>query len=348
MAGALADRARLSRSRPDVVPSVVEKCLGSARVRHLPVVRKTGQPADRRAFRLVRASRRPSCVYCTSRWKATKARALWYVPVRASFPHQLTRSLAGGPTTRAGPQTTQGRRRHGPGPRRARQVCFSSHRSHDLTDAPPTRSYGPRTVKPAPILQALPKIFAHADAAVRAQGTALALALHGYLGPALDPSLKELKPVQVKELGEVFKAADEKGEGFGGSGGKQTRWTRVQQRERMVKEAEGQLEGKVEGAFLALVVLGEPGANCSVQLVATRPARRTSNNPKRTRRSTRMSSRRHSRSPTRFPRTSTRTSRPASGRTAPTSRSHRCSACSTPLASRPAATTSLSERSRAA
>lgn len=138
LAGALADRARLSRSRPDVVPSVVEKCLGSARVRRLPVVRKTGQPADRRAFRLVRASRRPSCVYCTSRWKATKARALWYIPVRASFPHQLTRSLAGGPTTRAGPQTTQGRRRHGPGPRRARQVCFtSSHRPHDLTDAPP-------------------------------------------------------------------------------------------------------------------------------------------------------------------------------------------------------------------
>ncbi|KAK4692439.1 hypothetical protein P7C70_g9129, partial [Phenoliferia sp. Uapishka_3] len=108
------------------------------------------------------------------------------------------------------------------------------------------RSYGPRTIKPSSILSSLPKIFAHSDASVRLQGTSLALALHGYLGPALDPSLKELKPVQVKELGEVFKTADEKGEGFGGSGGKQSRWTRVQQRERMVKEAEGQLEGKVE------------------------------------------------------------------------------------------------------
>jgi cytoskeleton-associated protein 5 len=56
--------------------------------------------------------------------------------------------------------------------------------------------------------------------------------------------LAELKPVQVKDLEEAFKEVDEKGEGFGGSGGRPSRWTRSQQRERDVKEAEGALEGK--------------------------------------------------------------------------------------------------------
>ncbi|KAI5480254.1 microtubule associated protein [Pseudohyphozyma bogoriensis] len=105
------------------------------------------------------------------------------------------------------------------------------------------RLFGPKTIPPKPILALLPKIFAHADKTVRSEGTLLAIALHSYLGPALDPHLSELKPVQVKELNEAFKERDDKGEGFGGPEGKQSRWTKTQQRERMVKEAEVQLEG---------------------------------------------------------------------------------------------------------
>ena len=47
--------------------------------------------------------------------------------------------------------------------------------------------------------------------------------------------------MQLKELTEAFVEADGKGEGFGAA--KQTRFTRTQQRERAVKEAEGTLEG---------------------------------------------------------------------------------------------------------
>ncbi|KAL8281038.1 hypothetical protein RQP46_006717 [Phenoliferia psychrophenolica] len=184
-----------AKSRPEVVPSVVEKCLGSARA-------------------------------------GTKTKAvelcLLYAEVEGDQGEGVISDLLPGLDLKQ-PKSVAG------------TVLVLSEL---------IRSFGPRTLKPQSILQSLPKIFAHADATVRAQGTNLALALHGYLGPALDPSLKDLKPVQVKELGEAFKAADEKGEGFGGSGGKQTRWTRVQQRERMVKEAEGQLEGikpEVEG-----------------------------------------------------------------------------------------------------
>jgi cytoskeleton-associated protein 5 len=84
-------------------------------------------------------------------------------------------------------------------------------------------------------LALLPKIFAHADKNVRAEGTGLALALHAYLGPALDPHLSELKPVQVKELGEAFAKADEGEEGFGKL--KQSRFTKSQQLERERKAA---------------------------------------------------------------------------------------------------------------
>ena len=105
--------------------------------------------------------------------------------------------------------------------------------------------YGPKTVSVKPILAVLPKVFAHADKNVRLEGTHLALALHAFLGPALAPALAELKPVQVKELGEAFEAADAKGEGFGAV--RQTRFTVTQQRERDVKEAEGALNGVAGG-----------------------------------------------------------------------------------------------------
>ena len=101
--------------------------------------------------------------------------------------------------------------------------------------------FGPKSISIKPILPLLSKIFAHSDKTVRAEGTLLCLALHAYLGPALTSHLKDLKPVQLKELTEAFVKADGKGEGFGAA--KQTRFTRTQQRERAVKEAEGTLEG---------------------------------------------------------------------------------------------------------
>lgn len=69
---------------------------------------------------------------------------------------------------------------------------------------------------------------------VSLQGTALVRELHRWLGSALDPHLSELKPVQVKELSEVF-AGEERP--------LQTRFTRSQQREHARKEAEASLVG---------------------------------------------------------------------------------------------------------
>lgn len=89
------------------------------------------------------------------------------------------------------------------------------------------------------MLRLIPRIFAHSDKNVRAEGTGLALALHSYLGPALDSHLSELKPVQVKELGDAFAAAGAAGEGFPHA--RQSRFTRKQQRERDVREAENTL-----------------------------------------------------------------------------------------------------------
>lgn len=82
---------------------------------------------------------------------------------------------------------------------------------------------------PAPVLKALPKIFAHADKNVRAEGTQLTHALYQYIGPAIDPWLAELKPVQVKELQETFEGMEKEGKGKGTL--KAGRLTREQQRE---------------------------------------------------------------------------------------------------------------------
>ncbi len=58
----------------------------------------------------------------------------------------------------------------------------------------------------------------------------LAQALHIWLGPALQPALSELKPVQVKELNETFAKMDVDGQGQGTR--KQERFTKAQERER--------------------------------------------------------------------------------------------------------------------
>lgn len=91
------------------------------------------------------------------------------------------------------------------------------------------RTFGTQVTPPAPVLKALPKIFAHADKNVRAEGTQLSHTLYQYIGPAIDPWLSELKPVQVKELQEAFEAMEKDGKGKGSL--KAERFTKEQQRE---------------------------------------------------------------------------------------------------------------------
>ncbi|KAG0707800.1 armadillo-type protein [Suillus ampliporus] len=91
------------------------------------------------------------------------------------------------------------------------------------------RTFGTQVTPPAPVLKALPKIFAHADKNVRSEGTQLTHILYQYIGPAIDPWLSELKPVQVKELQEAFEGMEKAGKGKGTL--KSERLTRQHQRE---------------------------------------------------------------------------------------------------------------------
>lgn len=98
-----------------------------------------------------------------------------------------------------------------------------------VTDPTAHRTFGTGVTPPAPVLKALPKIFSHADKNVRAEGTQLTHALYQYIGPAIDPWLAELKPVQVKELQEAFEGMEKEGKGKGTL--KAERSTREHQRE---------------------------------------------------------------------------------------------------------------------
>ncbi|KAF5380845.1 hypothetical protein D9615_003925 [Tricholomella constricta] len=91
------------------------------------------------------------------------------------------------------------------------------------------RVFGTQTTAPPPVLKALPKIFAHSDKTVRAEGSALAHVLYQYIGPGIEPWLADLKPVQVKELKEAFEGMENNGKGKGTI--KPERLTRQQARE---------------------------------------------------------------------------------------------------------------------
>ncbi|KAG8714739.1 Microtubule-associated protein, microtubule dynamics during spindle orientation [Ceratobasidium sp. 423] len=106
-------------------------------------------------------------------------------------------------------------------------------------------AYGPKVVPPKMILKNLPKIFGHTDKNVRAEGTGLTQSLYTYLGPALQPFLSELKPVQIKELTEGFEALDKESKGQGT--GAQTRWTKAQARERQAAEERAEEAEEVGG-----------------------------------------------------------------------------------------------------
>lgn len=83
-------------------------------------------------------------------------------------------------------------------------------------------------------MKALPKIFAHSDKTVRAEGTNLTIALYQYIGPGIEPWLADLKPVQVKELKDSFEALEKDGKGHKSL--KPDRVTRAQSREVAVSE----------------------------------------------------------------------------------------------------------------
>lgn len=66
-------------------------------------------------------------------------------------------------------------------------------------------AFGARTVDPKPVLKTLPKLFGHADKAVRAETTALCVEFYKWLKDAIKPMFyNDLKPVQQKELDEAF------------------------------------------------------------------------------------------------------------------------------------------------
>ncbi|BFZ57087.1 hypothetical protein PYCC9005_004137 [Savitreella phatthalungensis] len=68
-------------------------------------------------------------------------------------------------------------------------------------------AFGAKTVKAKPAVQALPKLFSHADKNVRAEALELAITLYRWLGDAVRPMLlADLKPVQVKELETAFES----------------------------------------------------------------------------------------------------------------------------------------------
>ncbi|THH01430.1 hypothetical protein EW026_g1271 [Hermanssonia centrifuga] len=99
------------------------------------------------------------------------------------------------------------------------------------------RQFGVSATAPAPVLKALPKIFAHTDKAVRAEGTQLTYSLYQYLGPGIESWLADLKPVQVKELKEAFEAMEKDGKGKGTL--KPVRMTKAAAREAELNEANG-------------------------------------------------------------------------------------------------------------
>ncbi|KAI0781028.1 ARM repeat-containing protein [Trametes elegans] len=91
------------------------------------------------------------------------------------------------------------------------------------------KQFGTSVTPPAPVLKSLPKIFGHSDKTVRAEGTQLAHVLYQYIGPGIESWLADLKPVQVKELKEVFEALEKEGKGKGSL--KPERMTRAGARE---------------------------------------------------------------------------------------------------------------------
>ncbi|KAK9457468.1 armadillo-type protein [Dipodascopsis uninucleata] len=69
------------------------------------------------------------------------------------------------------------------------------------------KAFGTKTVQPKAVLKSLPKLFAHSDKNVRAETTSLTVELYKWMGDTLKMiALQDLKPVQQKELEELFES----------------------------------------------------------------------------------------------------------------------------------------------
>lgn len=99
-------------------------------------------------------------------------------------------------------------------------------------------------------MKVLPKIFAHSDKSVRAEGTNLTLVLYQYLGPGLETWLGDLKPVQVKELKDSFENLEKEGKGHKAL--KPERLTRAQAREVASGENDEDVAKESEGTYSIL------------------------------------------------------------------------------------------------
>ena len=120
-----------------------------------------------------------------------------------------------------------------------------------------SRVFGTQVVPTPPILKVLPKIFAHSDKTVRAEGSNLATTLYQYIGPGIEPWLTDLKPVQVKELKDSFDALEQGGKGHKTL--KPDRITRAQARE-IALQGEGDMpldEEPGESIFLVRFAFNE-------------------------------------------------------------------------------------------
>ena len=69
------------------------------------------------------------------------------------------------------------------------------------------RAFGGEQVNVRLVAQCVPKVFAHADKQVRAEGADLAVELHRWIGAGLAPVLAQLKDIQAKELEQRFAEA---------------------------------------------------------------------------------------------------------------------------------------------
>lgn len=117
------------------------------------------------------------------------------------------------------------------------------------------RQFGTTVAPPALALKALPKIFAHSDKTVRAEGTQLTYVLYQYIGPGIESWLADLKPLQVKELKEAFEGLEKEGKGRGSL--KPERMTRAGAR-----EAEAAAEAGIDAEEAAPAEEGASFVHC--------------------------------------------------------------------------------------
>ncbi|KAJ3392260.1 Cytoskeleton associated protein 5 [Entophlyctis sp. JEL0112] len=117
------------------------------------------------------------------------------------------------------------------------------------------RLFGSKVVPAKPILKSLAKLFDHKDGSVRTEhklkATHLAIELYKWLGPAILPSLNDLKPVQLKDLNDQFELL--------GPEAPRPKPERLVRAEMERRNAVGYVEEvEIEGAKTAAAVAPEP------------------------------------------------------------------------------------------